>query len=218
MTDFLFAARPFVFFAYIVFMIYYFIQRSGKKHKKTVDDFWETEHKANQAAKQNIPDEMFYTPDISGLPFKEYEVNEENKKLIRLQNDVINKSNKKMLQFEEKLSNTELKFQYGAANIQNIVIYEQNYENFIRALNSWSKELLMLEQIDASEKISEYTLSLRPLIFDTYAILIDIYIEKSDKNKLILLRGRINDMKIIREDEFLRNKIEEAIQSALEKI
>jgi len=163
----------------------------GRKREKSIKEYLENELEANSAPKTPIPDEIFYVPDLSALPFKEeYDYDEKNNaKLLECQETVKNKAGLQMLKFAEEQSNNDLKLSFGASNLNNIIVYEVHFSQYMRALLNWGQLLHSLgDEINAA------------IIFNVcaesgcdmskpYTILADIYAAQSDTVNLERLLG-----------------------------
>jgi hypothetical protein len=84
------------------------------------------------------------------------------------------------------ISNTDLKLEYGTANITPLSIYDQNYTSLVRGLQRWGKALYDAGRYEDSAKVLEFAVKTRTDITATYRLLIDLY-----KTKLSLSESEI---------------------------
>ncbi|MBE6011859.1 hypothetical protein [Anaeropeptidivorans aminofermentans] len=214
MSEIIDIIRPFAMFCAVLLIIHSILKFRGRKYGKSFEDFFEEERRANSVRKKEIPENIFYLPENS---FLQELMNEPslNERILKALNDSYKKSQRKMLQFDQPLTNNEIKYAYGTANLEKIISYEQNYENYLRALNVLARELKESGNLDAAEKVLLNVLHMKPMFFEPYGLIISIYSEKNEKSKLIELQRRTNDMESISREDFLKNKIEKSIENAL---
>lgn len=163
----------------------FLIASSGKKYnadKKRFDSFLQREMEANYTRKKEIEADYFYTADLSGLPFHDYPA--EKTKLIKTQQSVKTQAGKKMLHFDQKKTNLELKLGYGIANLDNIIMYEENYNAYIRALTNWAEELLADQNLDDAVSVLEESVRLGSELSKSYSMLAKAYTIRDDRYKL----------------------------------
>ncbi len=152
--------------------------------KKTLENIQEREQKANLSRKRDIEKEFYVIPDKDILPIKNYEETPENKKIIAVQKLVLKKAELTMLKFDEPISNTDLKFKYGFANLEIITIYEEHYNSYMQALVEWAKMLFERNNLSDAEIILNEAIRLKCDLSRAYMLLIDIYKQKNDLEKL----------------------------------
>jgi len=171
-------------------ILYIFIKRGTKKMNRLRDEYLEEDMEANNARKRDVEAEYYFEPDISEIPFQEAP----SADIKRKQEHVIYSSKRKMLRFPEKMSNIDLKFAYGAANLELIAGYEENYYRFISSLISLA-DALLAEGIRADAvRIFEYTVELRSEYRKSYLPLADYYAENNNAAKLDFLMDRISEV------------------------
>lgn len=214
MNELLNIIRPFAMFFAVLLIIHSILKLRGRKYGKSFKDFFEEERQANSVRKKEIPENIYYTPENA---FLQDLINESspNERVLKALNDAYKKSQRKMLQFNKPLTNNEIKYAYGTANLERIISYEQNYESYLRALSTLAKAFMESGNLDTADTVLLKAIEMKPMFFEPYGLLISIYSEKCEKNKLIELQRRTNDMESISQDDFLRNKIKIAIENAL---
>lgn len=165
------------------------IRRTNKTDEKKEDDFWAKEREANFTRKKNL-DNLDYVsiPDniSSILDSYNYLQNFKDKKMVNL----------------NSIPNTELKIMYGAANINLLSEYDQNFSELIKTLH----ELSMNEAISDTDKkqILEYAIEIGSDIAASFEMLSDIYICDNEKPKLHYMLKKAENIKSFRKDSIIK--------------
>ena len=108
------------------------LKRSDSASSAANENFWEREHQANFARAKDITTlDYINTPDDL-LPFGDTTDERE----LDLQKQVQNCLSTKMLNLSQ-YTNTDLKEQFGIANLEALSDYDQNFLTFSHALNNW---------------------------------------------------------------------------------
>ena len=89
-----------------------------------------------------------------------------------------------MIKFDEQISNTDLKFKYGFSNLETITIYEEHYNSYMQTLVEWAKMLFERNNLSDAEIILNEAIRLKCDLSKAYMLLIDIYRQKNDSDKL----------------------------------
>lgn len=224
----------FPFFAsVIVFCIWlaYEIKKSNKKGDKAEAAFWKKEAMADETRKKPLDDLHYIViPDEVLAPFlKEdksfIQVNEEDNKVLHdavlafshlKDNKIVNLSN---------ISNTDLKLTYGAANLPELSMYDQNYTLLIRTLQAMGDYFYSLDKKETAKILLEFAVSSGSDIINTYKLLSKIYEEEKDFTKInylissaSLLNGltKAPIMKALNEISTEDNNLEESILDILD--
>jgi len=180
--EFLYANTNILIFLLTALAITFLVVRSSR-HSKRIDEikrrFLEEEEAANLVRKKEIDPELFYTADLSTLP-------------ALPENDtaqVERASKRLMIYFKEPITNLELKKQYGVMQMDIIAQYEENFNEYLKALTKWAGSI-MADSPDDAIKILELVVSLGGEFRDTYRHSADIYAARGDEAALdALLRA-----------------------------
>ena len=87
---------------------------------------------------------------------------------------IIALSHKKILNLGH-MSNTDIKMEYGVANLQILIQYDENSSKLARLLAKWGKLLYENGEEDAAEKVLTYAVSCKSDIEDVFITLAKIY-------------------------------------------
>lgn len=187
---------------YIVLWLNYLMKKGSKGYKFEFNRFLELERKANSSRKKEINPECFITPDTKHLPVTDYSDSPKYKSVKKKQEIALKKSTLTMIKFAEPKSNIDLKFEFGIANLDKIIMYEENFQEYIRALNNWAEALVELALYKEAEIILEEAVALGSELSKSYTLLGDIYAEHNDTQKLSALYDKLS------EDEGLNSNIQ----------
>lgn len=72
-------------------------------------------------------------------------------------------------------TNTDLKLEYGAANISDLVIYDTNFSSLVTALQDCGKALYEAGKYEDAKSVLEFAIQCGTDIRESYRLLIDMY-------------------------------------------
>ncbi|MCL2398163.1 MAG: hypothetical protein FWC91_00280 [Defluviitaleaceae bacterium] len=161
----------------------FFRYKGSRNRYRLRDQFLEEDMEANSTRGREVEKVYYYSPNLTSLPMRDDAEGNVKKKQDRVQQV----AQQTMLRFPRKLTNIELKTEYGVANLEKITGYEANYHRYVSALVEWAEALLEQEseqefkqeqeeqkQKDAI-KILEHTVELDSEFRKTYMYLADYY-------------------------------------------
>lgn len=155
--------------------LYYKINSSKAGRTDIKEAFLLREQNSRFAPHKEIPEDKFLYP-TNTLPFSKINLNPNiEKKITRLQKEIEPLQYKKMIKPDTSLSNTDLREMYGYSNLDNIIMFEQNYNKYINFLNEISVILIKEEQYDVAEEFLNEAVRLKSDVSKTYIGLVDIY-------------------------------------------
>ncbi len=168
--------------SFIVFIIILaiFNKRTEKKRLKLEEDFWSKERKANSVRKKSLEDLEYISIPFSSFPMN---IATDDEIIASCHRDLEALKNEKIVNFTG-FSNTDLKLEYGTANITPLSQYDQNYTLLVRTLQTWAKRLHELNYHDEALTILEYAVATRTDISSTYYLAASIYHEKGQNDKI----------------------------------
>lgn len=172
---------PTILLCLITFIVWlsYKKSKTEKAQKHTTDAFWAREQEANTTRKKDLSSLHYITIPYEALPFRE----NADEETLYVQKELKKLSAAKIVNFSGR-SNTDLKLEYGTANLTELSIYDQNYTVLARTLNKWGQLLLNNGQKQDAQTVLEYAVSIGSDISATYLNLAVIYKENSCTNEL----------------------------------
>ena len=177
------------------FLFSFSMKRRTKKEKQYVDNFWEREREADSTRRKSLENLDYVAIPLQDLPLDVLgdlpEIEEYHEKLREL-------SGKKIVNFAG-YSNTELKLEYGAPNINLLSEYDRNFEELITLLQEWASLLLQNwgegaqlcpeeERKQAAKKVLAFAVSIGSDITASYEKLVKLYLEYGEQDKLPALK------------------------------
>ncbi len=192
-----------IFASFIVFCLFttFTIKKRTSDHQKKEEEFWEKERIANATRKKtldnlsfiHLPFDHFATPSLEDDSMAEYE--EIISILRELDEDgIVNLSG---------LTNTDLKLQYGVANLDTLTRYDQNYADTLIGLDKIGALLYDASLLEDALTYLEYAVSIHTDISTTYELLAKIYHEQGNDRKLQNLIPIANELKSLQKEKIL---------------
>ena len=170
------------FFASFIILAIFFnisMRRVSRKIDQREADFWEKERESNNVRRKSLENLEYIHIPFNILPF---DTAGDNESLQKAEEDL------KALQFEKivnftGISNTDLKLEYGTANITALTQYDQNYTALVRALQNWGELLYNNGRFEDATNVLDFAVKTRSDISGTYRLLIDMYKTKLGLNE-----------------------------------
>lgn len=174
--------KPFVLASVILFCG--LIAYEGRKHKKQranqEKSFWAKENAANNVRRKPLDDLEYITIPSDTLPMNLMTDHGEVSECLQIIREL---SAEKIVNFTG-ISNTDLKLQYGAPNINLLTEYDQNYTLLARTLQKWAEILYKNGYVAETKNILEFAISTRTDVSKSYYLLADIYIQQGESEKI----------------------------------
>lgn len=146
-------------------------RRVSRKTEEREENFWKKELEANNVRKKSLDTLEYIHIPIDLLPF---ETAEDDEHLQTCENEVLALKDEKIVNLTG-ISNTDLKLEYGTANITALSQYDQNYTALVCGLQKWGQALYDRGRYEDAEKVLEFAAKTRSDITATYRTLADLY-------------------------------------------
>ena len=192
------------------FLFSFSMKRRTKKEKKYIDNFWDREREADSTRRKSLENLDYVAIPLNDLPMDVLaelpEIEEYHKKLREL-------ADKKIVNFAG-YSNTDLKLEYGAPNINLLSEYDQNFEDLITLLQDWASLLLQNwgegaqlcpeeERKSAAKTILAFAVSIGTDITASYEKLVKLYLEYGGQDKLPALKEKAESIRSLSKPRIL---------------
>lgn len=181
----------FVFFAsFIIFCFWlkYQLRKSRESDEKSTRDFWEKESRANSVRKKSLESLNYVNFPFDRLPTEEsFGDNDVPVSLLTLRS----LEGKKLVNLNG-ISNTDLKLEYGTANITILSEYDNNYAVFVKNIYELSLCLYDSHRKEEALFLLEEAIPTGTDSLSHYRLLARIYREKKDTTKLNQLKESAN--------------------------
>ncbi len=162
-----------IFIVFCVVLTYY-IRKGDADQKKVEEQFWEKERQANAVRKKDISKLDYITIPVEKIPVK---LNTSTEKTF------FALAEKPMLNFTG-ISNTDLKLQYGTANLNILSEYDTNFTDMVALLPEYVTELLDAGHTDVAQALLEFAVSVNADSRKIYQQLASIYKDTHQEDKI----------------------------------
>ena len=183
-------------------------KKSSRENQQKKDSFWDRERKANVSRKKDISLLNYIIIPLERLPF----IDTDDDEILEYHRTVTQLASMKILNLTG-ITNTELKEQYGVANLTILSDYDNNYTTLVNTIARWGARLIDLEYNDEAVTVLEYGLSIGTDVSRNYLILADIYRKKGETDKIDALITRASTLKSLMKNSILSklNEVREGI-------
>ena len=167
---------PFIIiFALLCLVLMHRLRYVKIKDQEGSDKFWAREAKADKVRKQDISDlDYIYIP-IELLPFGA----DPSAEAAELEDTVRRLDSTKILNLNQ-YTNTDLKLQYGAANLSFLSECDDRYTTLIRTLYQWACLLMEHGHIEEAITVAKYSIDTGADLSGIYYMLTDYYSLEND--------------------------------------
>ena len=176
------------FMIFVVFLIWlgYEMKKHSRYDEKKQQEYWTRERKANSTRKQSLENLSYITIPLETFPMdlltSDEMIQEYHETLYHL-------SKEKIVNFTG-ISNTDLKLEYGVANLPTLTHYDQCYTLLVRTLQSFANRLYENGYEKECVPILEFAVNTGTDISGTYKLLATIYVKTGEKEKLDSLKSK----------------------------
>lgn len=125
-----------------------------------------------------------------------------NEDTIKIYNKLVELSYQKMTNFKG-ISNDELKKTYGVNNFNEVLSYQENYDEFLKLIVEVGEKLYNENNYKCAVSILEIGISLDTDITKNYTLLADSYDKQKMKNKLFKLIDKVLQNKNVSQEKII---------------
>lgn len=151
-------------------------RKNNKKTEKKEESFWDRERRANAVRRQSLEHLHYITVPVETFPTKLLIQDEEVADCIHTIQEL---SREKIVNFTG-YTNTDLKLEYGAPNINLLTQYDQNYTLLVRTLQKWADLLIRNDCEEEAVVLMEFAVSTGTDVRRTYYELARYYASKGN--------------------------------------
>lgn len=171
-------------FVIFCLILTFYIKKNDADQQRVQDEFWEKERQSNAVRKKDISKLDYITIPFDKIPVKLSTSAEEA--LYEL-------SEKPMLNLTG-ISNTDLKLEYGTANLEKLSQYDINFTNFVATLPEYTNELQEAGHLESAQMLLEFAVSVKADSRKIYKQLANIYAQNHQEEKLEWLKETAKDL------------------------
>lgn len=152
------------------------LKKQKKSSKAMEQSFWTREREANSVRRKPLNSLDYIHIPLDKLPF---DILADDPNIAEYQILIRDLSSQPIVNLTG-YSNTDLKLEYGTANITVLSEYDQNYTVLVRTLQQWADILYDAGYVEEARVLMEFAVSTGTDISRTYYKLADIYTASGD--------------------------------------
>ena len=177
------------------------LKRQEKQKTSSEKSFWEREQQANSVRRKSLD-----TLDYIEIPLDTFPMSimSEDSRVAEYQALIKNLSSQKIVNLTG-YTNTDLKLEYGTANITVLSEYDQNYTLLVRTLQQWADVLYDADYVWEARVLMEFAISTGTDISTTYYKLAQIYSARGDNFQLQQLMEKAQELRTSNKQAIVRN-------------
>lgn len=166
---------------FIIFCLWlrYELRKSSNQVEKTKNTLIENESMANSTRKKSISSLNYITISEKSILF--IKINDSKIKNIQKEFEIL--KDKKILNLSN-MSNTELKLNYGPANLPVLSEADENFSSLVRNLHKYAEALKDLDMKKEAIEVLEYAIDIGSDMSISYKLLSELY-KGTDNSKKI---------------------------------
>ena len=180
------------------------LNKEQKESEKALREYFAREHQANRTRKQPLDDLEYVKIPFSFIPKS---LLEDNAAVQDCHETLERLSDKKIVNFTG-YSNTDLKFQYGVANLPTLMAYDENYTLYARTIYKLAKLYYENGYESNARILLEKAVESGTDITANYTLLASIYQTAGEQDKIFSL---------IKQTDSLRSASKTNIKRSLEE-
>lgn len=184
----------------LVFVVWlqYQIRKSTSKSMKDSESFWNRETEANLARRKDISTLDYITLNTDQLPLAD----KDDETVNSYRDTILKLSEQKILNLSG-ITNTELKNRYGAANLENLSEYDNNYTLLVSILHKWADRLYTNGDVTDAMRVLEFAIHYKTDVTKSYKLLAEIYHKQNNPAKIKDLLSVIEGLQIQDKDKLI---------------
>lgn len=159
------------------------LQKKRKAHLE--ESFWERERRANSTRRKPIDGLNYITIPLEAFPTHILQQDQVVSECISTLEALTSQKILNLTGF----SNTDLKLEYGTANINVLSEYDQNYTLLVRTLQKWADVLIETGYMEEASVLMEFAISTGTDVSRTYYELAKYYASQGEMEQIKRLKG-----------------------------
>ena len=195
----------FIVFVYTILIVARNTRRQKALAEKKEQEFWDREKRANSVRKKSLDGLDYVRIPLDKLPM---DALPEDEKALEYKELLTYLSTQPIVNLTG-FTNTDLKLEYGTANITPLSQYDQNYTALVRTLQQWAELLLNAALTEEAETVLAYAISIGTDVSHTYYALAKIYAGRKEYDKIADLIHHAEGLR-----SALRNSIVRTLQES----
>ena len=194
-------------FIALIAVIYFSIRRQNKQYRQEEAAFWNRERRANSVRRKSLDGLAYITIPLETFPTR---LLTENTVVQECIDTLVSLTSRKIVNLTG-WSNTDLKLEYGTANINLLAEYDQNYTVLVRTLQKWADELLAAGFQDEAAVLMDFAVNTGTDVGATYSKLADYRASRGQWEQIDLLIEKAQSLNSLNKDIILKHLREKSI-------
>jgi len=188
-------------FLLLSILIFFALHKNKAVEAKIEQDFWDKEHRANSTRKKSLNNLNYITIPSELTGMTPTNANEEIDYLI---SNLVSLSENKIVNLTG-YSNTDLKLEYGTANITILSEYDFNYTNLVTLLQKLAEKLYEAEEKQLAIKTLEFAVETGTDVSKSYYLLAKLYTECNTPDKISHLINQAQNLNSLLKNTIVQN-------------
>lgn len=169
----------------IVILIAHNVKRQNKSKAQAESEFWERERRANSVRRKSLDGLTYISIPLESFPTH---ILQQDQIVMECIETLEALTSQKIVNLTG-YSNTDLKLEYGTANITALSEYDQNYTVLVRTLQKWADALIEAGYMEEACVLMEFAVDTGTDISATYDKLAEYYASKGLDDRIRRLKG-----------------------------
>lgn len=185
----------------VIILISVATRRQKKSNAEQEESFWDRERRANSTRRKSLDGLNYITIPLETFPTHILQQDSVVMECIEILESL---TSQKIVNFTG-YSNTDLKLEYGAANINLLSDYDQNFTVLVRTLQKWADVLIEAGYIKEACVLMEYAVNIGTDVSRTYDKLAQYYASQEDAASIDRLKRMAENLRSSSRDVILRH-------------
>ena len=170
----------------------------NKRREEKFDRFWEKEKEADHTPAKDLSTVSFLKVPIQSFPMGKWEDDE----IAMIEERLRALSEKKLLNLTGK-TNTELKLEYGTANLEIMSAIGEDFNELTVLLVDYAKALMEKHDYEGAAAVLEYGMSVGTDVSSDYTLLADCYLALGHPEKIELIKEQVQNRDLLLEQKII---------------
>lgn len=190
--------------AIIVILISVNVSRQKRAKAQEEKNFWAREHRANSVRRKSLDGLNYISIPLENFPTH---LLQQDEVVLECIETVESLTSQKIVNLTG-YSNTDLKLEYGTANITPLSEYDQNYTLLVRTLQKWADVLIETGYMEEATVLMEFAVSTGTDVSRTYYKLAKYWASQGEREQVRRLKEQAGTIRSLN-GRLIRRHLEE---------
>ena len=164
----------------LVLIISHNIKKQSRKKAQQEESFWAKEARANSVRRKSLDGLEYVKVPVENFPLTLLASDSTVAECI----EIIQTLSTQCIVNLTGYTNTDLKLEYGVANLTKLMEYDQNYTLLVRTLQKWADALMEAGHMEEATVLMEYAVSTNTDVSRTYYCLADYWLSQGENHQV----------------------------------